>query len=157
MYAKIEYKTYFSSTIWRTSNGRRHLVYDGCSQHVFFKSVQYRTFFFVCLLGPQNASPVTPNFDLLARSYEVTCQRYALVLQQIQLTDKIYQRWSKLFQLLNSFKRSICWIWHDIYTSGSRGAHPARAPPNGRGPIIFLCTKRYFFSIFPRSLRSRII
>jgi len=28
-------------------------------------------------------------------------------------------------------------------TSGSRGAHPARAPPpNGRGPMIFLCPKR---------------
>jgi len=22
------------------------------------------------------------------------------------------------------------------------GAHPARAPPNGRGPMIFLCPKR---------------
>ena len=31
------------------------------------------------------------------------------------------------------------------------GAHPARAPPNGRGPMIFLCPKRYFFSFFPRS------
>ena len=40
---------------------------------------------------------------------------------------------------------------------GGGGAHPARAPPNGRGPMIFLCPKRFFFSIFPRSLRSRII
>ena len=28
------------------------------------------------------------------------------------------------------------------------GAHPARAPPNGRGPMIFCAKKRYFFSIF---------
>ena len=28
------------------------------------------------------------------------------------------------------------------------GTHPARAPPNGRGPMIFLCSKRYFFLIF---------
>ena len=34
-------------------------------------------------------------------------------------------------------------------TSGSRGgAHPARAPPNGSGPKIFLCPKRLFFTIF---------
>ena len=28
------------------------------------------------------------------------------------------------------------------------GAHPARAPPNGRGPMILLCPKRQFFSFF---------
>jgi len=28
------------------------------------------------------------------------------------------------------------------------GAHPARAPPNGRGPMIFLCPKGQFFSFF---------
>ena len=28
------------------------------------------------------------------------------------------------------------------------GAHPAHAPPNGRGPMIFLCPKRKNFPIF---------
>ena len=28
------------------------------------------------------------------------------------------------------------------------GAHPARPPPNGRGPKIFLCPKRLVFTIF---------
>ena len=34
------------------------------------------------------------------------------------------------------------------------GAHPARAPPNDRGPMIFYAQNTIFFSIF---LRSRVI
>jgi len=46
---------------------------------------------------------------------------------------------------------------HALVDPGGGGARPARAPPNGRGPMIFFCPKRYFFSIFPRSLRLRIV
>jgi len=36
-----------------------------------------------------------------------------------------------------------------LFTSGSRGGRTRRAhPPNGRGPMIFLCPKRQFFSCF---------
>ena len=28
------------------------------------------------------------------------------------------------------------------------GGAPGARPPNGRGPMIFLCPKRYFFAIF---------
>ena len=37
------------------------------------------------------------------------------------------------------------------------GAHPARAPPNGRGPKIFYAQNANFSQIFLRSLRSRLI
>jgi len=35
------------------------------------------------------------------------------------------------------------------------GAHPARAPPNGRGPMIFYAQNAIFSQFFCRSLRSR--
>ena len=58
----------------------------------------------------------------------------------------------------------VCQFWHDKSrcvnsTSGSSGggAHPARAPPNDRGPMIFFMPKTLFFSqVFRRSLRSRL-
>ena len=44
------------------------------------------------------------------------------------------------------------------FTSGSRGgAHPARAPTNGRGPMIFYAQNANFSHFFPCSLRSRFI
>jgi len=36
------------------------------------------------------------------------------------------------------------------------GAHPARAPPNGRGPMIFYAQNANFPKNFRRSLRSRL-
>ena len=58
-----------------------------------------------------------------------------------------------------SYTEFKLWGRHELFKSlaDPGGAHPARAPPNGRGPMIFLCPKRYFFSIFFRSLRSRYI
>jgi len=45
-----------------------------------------------------------------------------------------------------------------VITSGSRGGvHPARPPPQRPRTYDFLMPKTLFFSIFPRSLRSRII
>ena len=37
------------------------------------------------------------------------------------------------------------------------GAHPARAPPNGRGPMISYGQNANFSQFFRRSLRSRFI
>jgi len=37
------------------------------------------------------------------------------------------------------------------------GAHPARAPPNGREPMIFYAPNANFSHFFRRSLRSRFI
>ena len=53
---------------------------------------------------------------------------------------------------------NVCVMWSQTWTTSLAdpgGAHPARAPLNGRGPMIFLCPKRQFFSFFPRSLRSQ--
>jgi len=43
-------------------------------------------------------------------------------------------------------------FWYALADPG--GAHPARAPPNGRGPMIFNAQKAYFSHFF---LRSRLI
>ena len=44
--------------------------------------------------------------------------------------------------------------FHTLAVPGG-GAAPGAHPPNGRGPMIFFCPKRYFFSILiPPPLRS---
>ena len=56
---------------------------------------------------------------------------------------------SNEFIEMPGFNQSLIWLymctWQlDILALADPGggAHPARAPPNGRGPMIFLCPKR---------------
>ena len=52
----------------------------------------------------------------------------------------------------------LCPMLQMYSTSGSRGERTRRdPPPNGRGPMICVCPKRYFSHLFLCSLRSRLI
>jgi len=88
--------------------------------------------------------------------------RLCLGCQSVLIWNAILFKWNqyKINALQHDFRSRTLFINNFlrlVSLADPGGAHPARAPPNGRGPMIFLCPKRYFSLFFLRSLRSRLI
>ena len=126
----------------------------------------------LCFFMPQNAN-FSQNF---LRSLRL---RFILCIMLIEIWPKTCKNNDFYFnhqhfqfpptENLMSYNNFLSFAWTDIGRLQSHiictlnhqriqgGAHPARAPPNGRGPMIFLCPKRTILSFFPRLLCSRLI
>ena len=106
-------------------------------------SISY-TFFKRLMNHSSNSDKICFKWHLhLFMLYRIIYIIYNIYMRQPTFLNRICEE--SMQPCANCFKLSKIYpsdtFCNHLVTSGSRGAHPAR-PPNGRGPMIFLCPER---------------